>query len=111
MQRYFWSINGRKFSEAQPVVLRYGERVRFRFINETMMDHPMSYPRHMDVAGREQGSAQSKEAQSTSSRARPSTSIYRPMRRVPGPSIAISCIMETGMMRKIEVLRETAALK
>ncbi|WP_053081546.1 multicopper oxidase domain-containing protein [Methylobacterium aquaticum] len=41
MQRYFWSINGRKFSEAQPIVLRYGERVRFRFINETMMPHPM----------------------------------------------------------------------
>ncbi len=41
MQRYFWSINGRKFSEAQPIVLRLGERVRFRFINETMMPHPM----------------------------------------------------------------------
>ncbi|WP_375276072.1 copper resistance system multicopper oxidase [Methylorubrum thiocyanatum] len=41
MQRYFWSINGRKFSEAQPIVLRYGERARFRFINETMMPHPM----------------------------------------------------------------------
>lgn len=41
MERFFWSINGRKFSEAQPIVLRYGERVRFRFINETMMNHPM----------------------------------------------------------------------
>ncbi|MEN3226313.1 copper resistance system multicopper oxidase [Methylorubrum rhodesianum] len=41
MQRYFWSINGRKFSEAQPIVLQLGERVRFRFINETMMPHPM----------------------------------------------------------------------
>ncbi|HZH29136.1 MAG TPA: copper resistance system multicopper oxidase [Azospirillaceae bacterium] len=41
MERYFWSINGRKFSEARPIRLRYGERVRFRFINETMMNHPM----------------------------------------------------------------------
>jgi FtsP/CotA-like multicopper oxidase with cupredoxin domain len=41
MERYFWSINGRKFNEAQPIVLRYGERVRFRFINETMMNHAM----------------------------------------------------------------------
>lgn len=41
MQRYFWSINGRKFSEAQPIVLKLGERARFRFINETMMPHPM----------------------------------------------------------------------
>jgi FtsP/CotA-like multicopper oxidase with cupredoxin domain len=41
MERYFWSINGNKFSEAQPIVLNYGERGRFRFINETMMNHPM----------------------------------------------------------------------
>jgi len=41
MERFFWSINGNKFSEAQPIVLNYGERVRFRFINETMMNHPM----------------------------------------------------------------------
>lgn len=41
MERFFWSINGRKFSEAQPIVLRFGERVRFRFINKTMMNHPM----------------------------------------------------------------------
>ena len=41
MERYFWSINGRKFSEAEPIVLRYGERARFRFINETMMNHAM----------------------------------------------------------------------
>jgi FtsP/CotA-like multicopper oxidase with cupredoxin domain len=41
MERYFWAINGNRFSEAQPIVLRLGERVRFRFINETMISHPM----------------------------------------------------------------------
>ena len=41
MERFFWSINGRKYNEAGPIVLRHGERVRFRFINETMMNHPM----------------------------------------------------------------------
>lgn len=41
MERYFWSINGNKYSEAQPIVFRYGERVRLHFINETMMNHPM----------------------------------------------------------------------
>lgn len=41
MERYFWSINGNRFSEAQPIVLWLGERVRMRFINETMMSHPM----------------------------------------------------------------------
>jgi L-ascorbate oxidase len=41
MERYFWSINGKKYSEAEPIRLRYGERVRLKFVNETMMTHPM----------------------------------------------------------------------
>lgn len=41
MERYFWSIDGRKYSEAEPVRLTYGERVRIRFVNDTMMTHPM----------------------------------------------------------------------
>jgi L-ascorbate oxidase len=41
MERYFWSINGKKYSEAEPIRLKYGERVRFRFVNTTMMSHPM----------------------------------------------------------------------
>ena len=41
MERYVWSINDKKLSEAEPLRLKYGERVRFTFINETMMAHPM----------------------------------------------------------------------
>jgi len=41
MERYIWSLNGTKFSDAEPIRLQYGERVRFKFINETMMTHPM----------------------------------------------------------------------
>lgn len=41
MERYFWSINGVKYSDADPIRLQYGERVRFKFVNETMMTHPM----------------------------------------------------------------------
>ena len=41
MERYEWSINGIKYQDADPVVLQYGERVRFKFVNETMMTHPM----------------------------------------------------------------------
>ena len=41
MERYIWTINGQKFDEAEPIELRYGERVRLTFINETMMNHPM----------------------------------------------------------------------
>jgi L-ascorbate oxidase len=41
MERYTWSINDVKFSDADPIRLQYGERVRFKFVNETMMTHPM----------------------------------------------------------------------
>jgi len=41
MHRYFWSINGVPFDEAEPIQLHLGERVRLHFVNETMMDHPM----------------------------------------------------------------------
>ena len=41
MERYMWSINGVKYEDADPIRLQYGERVRFKFVNETMMTHPM----------------------------------------------------------------------
>ena len=41
MSRYMWSINGVKYSEADPIQLEYGERVRINFVNDTMMNHPM----------------------------------------------------------------------
>lgn len=41
MERYLWTINDRKLSAAEPVNLRYGERVRITYVNTTMMEHPM----------------------------------------------------------------------
>jgi len=41
MERYIWSINDVKFEDAEPIRLKLGERVRFKFVNETMMTHPM----------------------------------------------------------------------
>ena len=41
MERYSWSINGVKYADSEPLKLYYGERVRFKFVNETMMTHPM----------------------------------------------------------------------
>ena len=41
MERYMWTINGQKMSEAQPLQLNHGERVRLKFINDSMMAHPM----------------------------------------------------------------------
>ena len=42
MNRYMWSFDGKKFSEAEsPIRFRYGERVRLTFVNDTMMEHPL----------------------------------------------------------------------
>jgi CopA family copper-resistance protein len=41
MERYLWTINDKKLFESEPVRLRYGERVRITYRNETMMEHPM----------------------------------------------------------------------
>jgi FtsP/CotA-like multicopper oxidase with cupredoxin domain len=41
MSRYMWSIDGIKYADAQPIRLKYGERVRITFVNDTMMNHPM----------------------------------------------------------------------
>lgn len=41
MERYLWTINGKKFSDAEPLKVKYGERIRIKFINDSMMAHPM----------------------------------------------------------------------
>lgn len=42
MERYMWSFDGRKFSEAEgPIRFRFGERLRLTMINNTMMNHPI----------------------------------------------------------------------
>ncbi len=41
MKRYMWSVNGINFNDAEPLPLRYGERVRITLVNDTMMNHPI----------------------------------------------------------------------
>jgi CopA family copper-resistance protein len=41
MERFIWGFNGEKFSDAEPIRLKLGERVRFVLINDTMMSHPI----------------------------------------------------------------------
>ncbi len=41
MERYIWGFNGQKFSNAEPLQLKLGERVRIVLINDTMMEHPI----------------------------------------------------------------------
>ncbi|MEX6501047.1 copper resistance system multicopper oxidase [Pseudomonas zhanjiangensis] len=41
MEKFSWSFNGIKFSDAEPLRLTYGERVRITLVNDTMMTHPI----------------------------------------------------------------------
>nr|MBF3178816.1 copper resistance system multicopper oxidase [Pseudomonas aeruginosa] len=41
MEKFAWSFDGIKFSDAEPLRLTYGERLRIVLVNDTMMTHPI----------------------------------------------------------------------
>ena len=41
MGRFIWGFDGQKFSEVGPIDVTLGERFRLRFVNSTMMTHPI----------------------------------------------------------------------
>jgi CopA family copper-resistance protein len=41
MERFMWSFDGRKYSEAEPLRLKHGERLRIVLVNDSMMTHPI----------------------------------------------------------------------
>lgn len=41
MEKFAWSFNGIKFDQAEPLRLKYGERLRIVLVNDTMMSHPI----------------------------------------------------------------------
>ncbi len=41
MERFMWSFNGEKFSEAPPLKFNLGERLRITLVNDSMMTHPI----------------------------------------------------------------------
>ncbi|MDY6949641.1 MAG: copper resistance system multicopper oxidase [Pseudomonadota bacterium] len=41
MERFAWSFNGQKFSEATPLKFQLGERLRITLVNDSMMTHPI----------------------------------------------------------------------
>lgn len=41
MERFVWSFNGQKFSEAEPLKFELGERLRITLVNDSMMTHPI----------------------------------------------------------------------
>ena len=46
MDTYSWSINGKPFSEDKYIDIRENEVITFRFINKTMMNHPLHLHGH-----------------------------------------------------------------
>jgi len=46
MIRYVWTLDGKTFTEADMINVRHGEKVRFTFINDSMMHHPMHLHGH-----------------------------------------------------------------
>jgi FtsP/CotA-like multicopper oxidase with cupredoxin domain len=41
MERFIWGFNGERFSDAGPIRLKLGERLRIILVNDTMMEHPI----------------------------------------------------------------------
>ncbi|PPD30177.1 MAG: copper resistance protein CopA [Methylomonas sp.] len=41
MNRYIWSFDEVKYSDAEPIRVKLGERIRFTYVNDTMMNHPI----------------------------------------------------------------------
>jgi CopA family copper-resistance protein len=105
MERFMWSFDGKKYSDAkEPIPFRYGERLRWTFVNDTMMEHTMHL--HGMWMHLENGAGEHLP--------RKHTVIVKPAERV---SVAITADtlgpwafhchlllhMETGMFRVIEV--------
>jgi CopA family copper-resistance protein len=112
MERFFWSINGRKFSEAQPIVLQYGERVRFRFINETMMNHPM-HLHGMWMLPRVGNGAQDPVKHVVNIKPGTTLDVDIPADAEGGWAFHCHLLyhMEAGMMRKVIVERQNASIQ
>ena len=104
MERYIWSINGVKYKDAEPVRLQYGERVRFKFVNETMMTHPMHLHGMWSII--DNGSGKRNPVKHVVSVA-PSTTVYMETEVDAPGQWAFHCHLsyhaDSGMFRKIVV--------
>jgi CopA family copper-resistance protein len=104
MERFVWSFNGQKFSEAEPLRFNFGERLRITLVNDTMMTHPIHLHGMWSEVEDPQGQFQ----------ARKHTLMVNPAQRIsyavtadaPG-RWAYHCHllyhMEAGMFREVEV--------
>jgi CopA family copper-resistance protein len=114
MERYIWSINGKKYEDEEEIHLQYGERVRFKFVNETMMTHPMHLHGMWSIL--DTGSGKWNPIKHTLSIA-PGTTVYSETEVDAAGQWAFHCHLSyhaaSGMFRKIVVEGgpETAELK
>jgi L-ascorbate oxidase len=104
MERYIWSINDVKYSDAEPIVLQYGERIRFKFVNETMMSHPMHLHGMWSIL--DNGNGANNPAKHTISIA-PGTTVYMETEVDAPGQWAFHCHLsyhaDSGMFRKVVV--------
>lgn len=113
MERFMWSFDGKKYSNArESIFFRYGERLRWTFVNDTMMEHTM----HLH------GMWMHLENGAGAYLPRKHTVLVKPAERVsvaitadaPGPW-AFHCHlllhMETGMFRVVEVSDANSEVK
>jgi CopA family copper-resistance protein len=111
MERFIWSFDGIPFSDAEPLELRYGERVRIVLVNDTMMEHPIHLHGMWSDLENEAGEFQVRKH--TISMPPGTKRSFRVTADAPGPW-AFHCHllyhMEAGMFRVVRVAnREEAA--
>jgi CopA family copper-resistance protein len=111
MERYFWSINGRKYSEAEPIRLRHDERVRIKFVNTTMMNHPMHLHGHWMELDNGTGDLRPRKHVIN---VKPGETVFFDLTADALGEWAFHCHllyhMATGMFRKVIVEKQTARL-
>ncbi len=112
MERYFWSMNEQIYPKAEPIRLRLGERVRFKFVNETMMTHPMHLHGMWTIL--DVGAGQWNPVKHTVSIA-PATTVYADIEADAPGRWAFHCHlmyhMATGMFREVVVEDDSAVTR
>lgn len=109
MERFIWSFNGTKFSEAVPLRFQYGERLRITLVNDSMMTHPIHLHGMWSELQSEQGEFQ----------VRKHTVTVNPAQRISYDVTAdalgrwayhchLLYHMEAGMFREVEVSEKAA---
>ena len=92
MERFAWSFDGVKFSDAEPLALTYGERLRIVLVNDTMMTHPIHlHGMWSDLENDARGVSWCASTPSTCRRARGAPIASRPTRSAAGRITATCC--------------------